>query len=520
VSAPRTIAGLAAALLVLALAADAWCARPRAPTPHPEVLIVVNSQSPLSVATGNYYRSWRNVPAANVVTLSIPLADPNLGNTADEQLSTTRFTNEVRTPIESFLTANGLVDSIRLIVLTPGIPLGVASVFCPFDAVYLRDCPRASLDAELAVLFSSPSLIGAGGVGASGQALNPYYGSTQSFADWRSAHPTAPLRYLVARLAGYQTPVDAPSGVPTDVKGLIDRSKQVPSVVNGLVDEDPSQTAGLQAGNQLLLGPAAGALAGLGLPTQHDTSTTFVSNGFELLAYASWGSNDCCDPAPSTYGSILGSLYPGSFAPRAVAADIVSFNARSFVSPPSYGQSMTADLVKLGVSGAAGHVFEPLLSGVARPHLLVRSYLLGAPAVEAYYRSIPYLSWMNVWIGDPLMKTPVAFSASNDFDDDGVPDASDNCSQVPNADQRDTDGDDYGNLCDADVDQDGVVSTSWGVLSPPSARGDLEDIQVDAQSAPFDPDNDLDGDGDVDATDISLASMQVLLPPGPSGLVP
>ncbi|MCH8890693.1 MAG: thrombospondin type 3 repeat-containing protein, partial [Myxococcales bacterium] len=44
-----------------------------------------------------------------------------------------------------------------------------------------------------------------------------------------------------------------------------------------------------------------------------------------------------------------------------------------------------------------------------------------------------------------------------DFDGDGVADSIDNCSVRANPDQVDTDGDDCGNLCDADYTQDGTV---------------------------------------------------------------
>jgi len=44
-----------------------------------------------------------------------------------------------------------------------------------------------------------------------------------------------------------------------------------------------------------------------------------------------------------------------------------------------------------------------------------------------------------------------------DFDGDGIGDATDNCSVRVNPDQVDTDGDDCGNLCDADYTQSGIV---------------------------------------------------------------
>jgi hypothetical protein len=47
-----------------------------------------------------------------------------------------------------------------------------------------------------------------------------------------------------------------------------------------------------------------------------------------------------------------------------------------------------------------------------------------------------------------------------DQDQDGVPDASDNCLLEANPSQLDTDQDGYGNLCDADFDGNGVVNVA------------------------------------------------------------
>src|SRR4029453_1726357 len=110
----------------------------------------------------------------------------------------------------------------------------------------------------------------------------------------------------------------------------------------------------------------------------------------------------------------------------------------------------------------------------------------------------------------------IAFPGT-DVDGDGVPNASDNCLYVPNANQRDTNGDGFGNLCDGDVDNNGTVTTSWGVTTPPPAQGDLERIQITAAAAGYVADQDLDGDNDVDADDVSIAAYSLFFPPGPKG---
>jgi hypothetical protein len=96
-----------------------------------------------------------------------------------------------------------------------------------------------------------------------------------------------------------------------------------------------------------------------------------------------------------------------------------------------------------------------------------------------------------------------------DADSDSVPDAVDNCVNVVNASQCDTNSDGYGNVCDADLDNDGVVgaadfglfATSYGQSVPPG-----------------DPDADLNCSGYVDGADFGLLGQGYGGPPGPSGL--
>ncbi|NND60922.1 MAG: S8 family serine peptidase, partial [Gammaproteobacteria bacterium] len=95
-----------------------------------------------------------------------------------------------------------------------------------------------------------------------------------------------------------------------------------------------------------------------------------------------------------------------------------------------------------------------------------------------------------------------------DTDGDGVPDASDNCTLVSNIDQRDTNGDGYGNICDPDLDNNNIVNSF-----------DLTLLRNDFGSG-GDLDSDLDGNGIVNTFDLTTMRSYFGSPPGPSGLAP
>ena len=464
--------------------------------PHPEVLVVVNDASAMSVAIGEAYRRLRDVPARNVVHLQIPVADAKLATPAHEAIDRQGYIARVRDPVARFLREHDPEGRIRILVTTKGVPLRVDGP--PVEGGRWNDQATAAVDAELAVL-SSP-LDGSTGIAGS---ANPYFRSSLPFDAWRGRHPDAPLRYLVARLTGYPDAPDA-AGVPHDVAALLAHAVAPDSGGTWVIDENPLQPAHYEAGNVALLRPAAAALGALRAPLLHDTQPQMVSAVDAIAGYASWGSNDHDTPPAPYFGEIAGKTYPGRFAPRSIAITLVSTDARTYTRVPEpYGQSLVADLIHMGVAGAAGHVAEPTLSGVVRPMMLV-DYARGVPAAEAFFRNVPYLSWMNVYIGDPLMQVARPFAPVADTDGDGVPDRRDVCREQPDPDQRDSDHDGFGDACDADFDQDGVVGL-----------GDLALFQRALRTGRRIPGADLNGDGSVDERDASLASVGIHLPPGP-----
>ena len=83
-----------------------------------------------------------------------------------------------------------------------------------------------------------------------------------------------------------------------------------------------------------------------------------------------------------------------------------------------------------------------------------------------------------------------------DSDGDGVQDGIDNCQDTANLDQYDSNLDGLGNICDADLSNDGAVGipdfTAW-LPAFPSSAGD----------ANFNADADLTGDGAVGIPDFT-----------------
>ena len=100
------------------------------------------------------------------------------------------------------------------------------------------------------------------------------------------------------------------------------------------------------------------------------------------------------------------------------------------------------------------------------------------------------------------------FDTAPDTDGDGVADDQDNCTDVVNADQRDTNGDGYGNACDADLNNDNVINTTdLGLLR--TVFFDVGDLDAD-----------FNGDGVVNTADLGIMKLRFFEPPGPSGVAP
>lgn len=335
---------------------------------------MVNDLSSMSRRIGDYYVSRRQVPSKNVCRIRVR---------SDEEITRAEYERSVEFPIAGFLRGNRLSEQILYIVTTQGVPLKIAGV-----GRSDRDTTAAAVDSELTLLyrklrgerFSPAAMIS-----------NPYFGQR----DVAFTHPRFPM-YLVTRLAAYSF---------DEVRGMIDRCRQAANRGKIVLD---LRSSGSDEGNDWL------RQAARLLPKDRvilEESDAVLYDQRDVIAYASWGSNDRNRKRRFT---------GFQFLPGAIVTEYVSTNGRTFERPPDSWtiatwkeglkffagspQTLTADYLHEGATGCSGHVYEPFLQFTPRPNQLIPAYFSGRNLAESYYAGIQALSWQNIVIGDPLCR--------------------------------------------------------------------------------------------------------------------
>ncbi len=374
--------------LTLLLAALALAAVARGSGIADRVVIVANSDAPDSVAIARHYAQVRGVPAANVIALSMPLA---------ETISWKEFVATVWQPLEDELVRRGWIDAIAMdlvdevgrrkyaisghriaaLVVCRGVPLRIAND----PALYREVKPltdheefrtnQGAVDSELSLLSQTDYPINA-------SVPNPLFDNPRpSDADLSRV-------VKVSRLDG-----------PTaeDALGLVDRA--VEAERSGLVGRAYVDIAGPHENGDRWLGNVAEQLGALGfdLSVGRGPKTVGEEARFDAPAlYFGWYTPDLNGPF----------LLPGfRFPPGAVAVHIHSFSAHTLRSPT---EGWCGPLVDRGVTATVGNVFEPYLEYLHRPDLLLEALARGDDLVDAAYYALPVLSWQSIVIGDPLYR--------------------------------------------------------------------------------------------------------------------
>jgi uncharacterized protein (TIGR03790 family) len=338
------------------------------------VLVVVNSTSAASETIGRQYAARRAVPADNVCAMPLPIA---------ESVSRDVYDTQIDQPIWHCIATRQAHDRILYIVLTKDVPIRISGTSG-------RSGTGASVDSELTLLYRRRT---DASVPIVGFVPNPYYAAGAPAAVEAFSHRAHDV-YLVTRLDGYTV---------QDALGLIDRGADAPA--DGVFVLGPRASSVDLVPNRWLAAAAERLQArGLGVLDEHAKPTDGAS---PVLGYYSWGSNNDVSRRRA---------WDFTFARGALAAMIVSTDARTFKEPPASWRpsdgssepftgttdSLVADLIRAGVTGASGNVDEPYLDASVRPDILFPAYASGRNLAESFYAALPYLSWQTVVLGDPL----------------------------------------------------------------------------------------------------------------------
>ncbi|MBX3367046.1 MAG: hypothetical protein KF912_06990 [Phycisphaeraceae bacterium] len=349
-----------------------------------------------------------------------------------------------------------------------------------------RDATNASMEAELALLWQDLTAGEMGGAAdsfADGMIVNPYWGRSEPILAWPTTHITSPKAFVGAYVPGrfWWTTTADPAGrlspgdiylvcrldgnTVDDVRALIDRSRHIVVDMRSVVVVlDESNSDGVQtptpppssefdnmhgipevnAGDDYELCRDTLLADGRILPAnvRYDAladAANFmvgprISYGGQgivvtepVLLLAHYGANHHgTKPGGNGANPLASSSYAESFhySPGAIMNTMESFNARAFGGlTTSFNQEQIADFIAAGGTFGLGNVYEPFAYTVPDTIFVVRNFILGNLTwAEAAHTSIPFLSWAQIVIGDPLARI---VRSTEDINGDGVVDVED-----------------------------------------------------------------------------------------------
>ena len=344
------------------------------------VVILVNGAVPESVELGEYYARQRGIPADNICRLTTG---------AGEVISRAEFKRTIETPVREFLSKRlgqlrvalpegELVlrlaqKEVRCLVTMYGVPLKIDGFI---DTKEMYKSMAAGVDSELALLPQRGHLL-------NGARPNPYYGLD------------VPFDPLLGRFMLMVCRLDGPS--PAVVRRMIGDALWAEQ--NGLqgrayFDVRNTTRKGYVEGDKWIRG-AYERVKAQGIPAYIDERPEIMPVEYpmpEAVFYLGWYMDMVSGPV---------SRHDFRFARGAVAYHLHSFAAWTVRSTTD---KWAGPLLAHGAACTMGSVYEPFLFGSPQLDIFTDRLLKGYTFAEAGYMSQRLLSWMAVFLGDPLYR--------------------------------------------------------------------------------------------------------------------
>ena len=242
---------------------------------YSDVAVLINNRSTDSVQIGEAFAAARGIPEERIFRLI------NESTPTSETINADQFDDFFADPIREMMLNRSLGGEINYIVTTKGIPLRVNG----------GTNARASFDSELALIDSAQY----------SSAIHANYWAEHEYGPWSdtggedySTYSETPVPifnridqgfYIVTRLTGYDV---------STALGLIDLANEsLGSRGTTVLDLATNRnTSGYQFWNDALYRADEMVNGTLGLPTEFNQNSTYLTNVDEVIQYAAWGSND------------------------------------------------------------------------------------------------------------------------------------------------------------------------------------------------------------------------------------
>ncbi|MBN2588954.1 MAG: TIGR03790 family protein [Sedimentisphaerales bacterium] len=385
-----------------------------------EILVIANSEIPVSEHIAQYYCQQRAVPADNLVLLP-------LGKKPANSISRTDYDEKIVNPLRNVLNSEKFSGKIKCLLTIYGVPVTVggrgqlkgneeqlkkineliaqgkkvqeklkdqivkntteqknvetklAQLQAMVDIIKGKET-NASLDSELSMVLIE-------GYELYRWQVNPLQIAISHIAD--SNDKLASIRdkiMMVSRLDGPSEEI---------IMSLIDKAIRTEKTglkgiayfdSRAIIDKD---RYGEYDQSLRDIGFVANTLSGLPVK-QEQSKTLFEPNSCpETAIYCGWY-------------SLKKYIDAFDFVDGAVGYHIASFEAQGLRDINS--QTWCPAMLKDGITATLGPVAEPYLHTFPKPKDFFTELFNGYCLVETYYRTKPYNSWMMVLIGDPLYK--------------------------------------------------------------------------------------------------------------------
>lgn len=356
-SLPTFLAGL----LVSCTAAFAWAAlEPK------QVLVLVNKDTPISSQVGRMYQKLREIPAANILSLSLG---------TERQITPEQYWSKAAPPIKKYLEAN---PEIRCILTTSGVPYTI-------QATDGKD-EGAAFDSELAAILREQP-------GDRKRAQpNPLYlagGNSYGINDPRKLQMVYVVRLdgpdlktmtrmvedaIAVEQSGFEGPVFGDAQGIDGITGYGYGDASVRSAIDRL------SGAGFDAKLDMKQESWKQPKGGVG---DQAAGAAFYVGWYDLL----------------NFQDIFGRQ---GLARGSIAWHIASQEAQDLWDPN--GKGWCLNLMRKGAAVTLGPVREPYVAAFPHGDIFVEALLSGGSVAESYWLALPHVSWAMVVLGDPLYR--------------------------------------------------------------------------------------------------------------------